>query len=75
MTMFWNCTTVYMPPSRQWKLEEQICQDFADNCKNNRIVIGGDFNFTNIDWDCHGANGLHGWNLSSVPRKGSSGNI
>lgn len=32
--------------------------EIADSCRNNRIVIGHDFNFPSIDWNCHSARGL-----------------
>uniref|UniRef100_A0A4W3GAF0 Coiled-coil domain-containing protein n=1 Tax=Callorhinchus milii TaxID=7868 RepID=A0A4W3GAF0_CALMI len=31
------------------EIEEQICNQIADRCKANRVVIMGDFNYPNID--------------------------
>ena len=41
----------YRRPNSQREIEEQICRQILERCKNNRIVVVGDFNFPYIDWD------------------------
>ena len=48
----------YRPPNNQREVEELICQQIMGRCKNSRVVVMGDFNFPNIDWDSFSARGL-----------------
>ena len=48
----------YRPPNSRREIEEQICKEITDSSKKNRVVIVGDFNFPNIDWDSHSIRGL-----------------
>ena len=50
----------YKPPNSRREIEEQICKEITDSSKKNRVVIVGDFNFPNIDWDSHSIRGLDG---------------
>ena len=50
----------YRPPNSQREIDEQLCKEITDNSKKNRVVIVGDFNFPNIDWDSHSIRGLDG---------------
>ncbi|XP_062920044.1 uncharacterized protein LOC134354760 isoform X1 [Mobula hypostoma] len=50
----------YRPPNSQRELEEQICREIADNCRKQKVVVVGDFNFPHVDWDSHTVRGLDG---------------
>ena len=50
----------YRPPNSRQEIEEQICKEITDSSKKNRVVIVGDFNFPNIDWDSHSIRELDG---------------
>lgn len=46
-------------PNSQQESEEQICQETAGSYMSNKVVVVGDFNFPNIDRECHSAKGLN----------------
>ena len=48
------------PPNSQPEIEEQKCKEIIKSSKKNSVVIVGDFNFPNIDWDSHSIRGLDG---------------
>ncbi|XP_062901339.1 uncharacterized protein LOC134345105 [Mobula hypostoma] len=50
----------YRPPGSSRDTEEQIGRQILERCKNNRVVIMGDFNFPNIDWHLISSKGLDG---------------
>lgn len=41
-----------------WELDDQICKEITDSCRNDRVVTVRDFNFPNIDWFYHSTRGL-----------------
>ena len=47
----------YRPPDSQREIEEQICANSRRGIKIMSVIILGDFNFPNINWDCHQVQG------------------
>ena len=50
----------YRPPNSSRDVEEQIGKQILERCDNNRVVVMGDFNFPNIDWNIPRVRGLDG---------------
>ena len=50
----------YRPPNSNRDVEEQIGKQILERCSNNRVVVMGDFNFPNIDWNIPRVRGLDG---------------
>ena len=50
----------YRPPKSSRDGEERIAKMILDRSDNNRIVVMGNFNFTNIDWKRYSSNTLDG---------------
>ncbi|XP_067904856.1 uncharacterized protein [Heterodontus francisci] len=50
----------YRPPNSNRDTEEQIGRQILERCRSNRVVVMGDFNFPNIDWNLLSANSLDG---------------
>lgn len=50
-----------------------MCREIADSCKNNWVVLLGDFNFPDIDWFSHSHSTE--WTLLNMSKKVSLINI
>ena len=50
----------YRPPNSNREVEEQIGKQILERCSNSRVVVMGDFNFPNIDWNIPRVRGLDG---------------
>ncbi|PLS49478.1 hypothetical protein CYV29_15670, partial [Carnobacterium maltaromaticum] len=50
----------YRPPNSEREIEVQICKQIMERCRSNRVVVIGDFNFPNIDWDSLSVRGPDG---------------
>lgn len=57
---------MYISPTIGRGRMEEIHREIIDNYKSNRSVRVVDFNFSNIDCDCHVAKGLDGGEFCSV---------
>eukprot|EP00061_Rhincodon_typus_P015920 g43866.t1 len=51
-------TTLLNALTCQREIKKQVCKEISVICKNNRVVMVGDFNFPNMHWDCHSDEGL-----------------
>ena len=50
----------YRPPNSNREVEEEIAKQIMDRCGGHRVVIVGDFNFPNIDWNLCRSNSSDG---------------
>ena len=50
----------YRPPDSPRAVEEGICRDILDKCRENRVVVVGDFNLPGVDWKVPRAGGSDG---------------
>ena len=50
----------YRPPKSSRDVEERIAKMILDRSESSRVVVMGDFNFTNIDWNSYSSSTLEG---------------
>eukprot|EP00061_Rhincodon_typus_P000926 g13208.t1 len=60
----------YRHPNSECELEVQICRQVLERCRSNRVVVMGDFNCPNIDWDSLNVRGLDGAEFVRSIQKG-----
>eukprot|EP00061_Rhincodon_typus_P000882 g13077.t1 len=60
----------YRPPNSEHETEVQICGQIMERWRSNRVVVMGDFNFPNIDWDSVSVRGLDGAELVRSTQEG-----
>ena len=56
----------YRPPNSNRDVEEKIAKQILDRCGSHRVVVMGDFNFPNIDWNLYNSNSLDGVSFCPV---------
>jgi len=50
----------YRPPNSSRDVEERIARMILEKSERNRVVVMGDFNFPNIDWESYSSSTLDG---------------
>jgi len=50
----------YRPPNSDKDVEENVAKQILDRCGSHMVVVIGDFNFPNIDWNLYNSNSLDG---------------
>ena len=61
----------YRPPNSSRNVEERIARMILEKSESNRVVVMGDFNFPNIDWESYSSSTLDGSVFVQCVQEGS----